>query len=145
MRLDELLSDFADVDPEEALEQLIELAEKLPPLSSGRAAASVPSECRVLECQTPVDLWVDVKDGKVSLEAFVPEKSPTVRGFVALLIEGLSDATPEEILRLPDDLLPQLGLAETLGMTRQRGFRGIIARIKRHVGGHAGYTSPLRT
>jgi cysteine desulfuration protein SufE len=78
-----------------------------------------------------VYLWVDVAGGKVQLEATVPEKSPTVRGFVALLVEGLSGATPAEVADLSDDLLPALGLSATLGMTRQKGFRGIVSRIKR--------------
>src|SRR5207248_11552776 len=90
-------------------------------------------ECRVQECQTTVYLWVDVRQGRVQLEAFVPEKSPTVRGFVALLVEGLSGATAAEVAQLPDDFLPLLGLSATLGMTRQKGFRGIVSRIKREV------------
>ncbi|MSR57805.1 MAG: SufE family protein [Planctomycetaceae bacterium] len=130
MKLDELLAEFTGVDPEEALEMLIDFSDSLPPVSPGRAARDSQG-CRVQECQTPVDLWVDVIDGKVHLEASVPEKSPTVRGFVSMLVAGLADSTPEEIRKLPDDLLPQLGLAETLGMTRQRGFRGIVAFIKR--------------
>lgn len=130
MKLDELLMEFEGVDPEDALEMLIDFSDSLPAVSAGRAGSALQG-CRVQECQTPVDLWVDVIDGKVHLEAYVPEKSPTVRGFVSMLIEGLADSTPDEIRRLPDDLLPRLGLAETLGMTRQRGFRGIIAFIKR--------------
>lgn len=142
MKLDKLLAEFAGVDPEEALEMLIDHSEGLPPLSSGRAATAAPAECRIQECQTPVDLWVDVIGEKVRLEAFVPEKSPTVRGFVAMLVEGLADATPEEVFRMPDDFLPRLGLSETLGMTRQRGFRGIVARIKREVARGVGLSVP---
>lgn len=131
MKLPELLAEFAGADPEESLEMLIEFGETLPPLSAGRAAEVPPAECRIQECQTPVFLWVDILDGKVRLEAQVTEKSPTVRGFVALLVAGVSGATPHEVATLPDDFLPLLGLSETLGMTRQRGFRGIVSRIKR--------------
>src|SRR5258708_2382107 len=97
---------------------LIDYSEKLPPLSSGRAAQGEPAQCRIQECQTPVYLWVNMVDGKVHIEAAVPEKSPTVRGFVALLVEGLAGASGAEIEELPDDLLPLLGLSATLGMTR---------------------------
>jgi len=134
MKLPELLADFEGADPEESLEMLIEFSDELPPLSAGRAVlGEAAQECRIQECQTAVYLWVDVQDGKVRLEAFVPEKSPTVRGFVALLVTGLEGATPSEVAALPDDFLPLLGLSATLGMTRQRGFRGIISRIKREV------------
>ena len=119
---------------------LMEFGNRLPPLSPGRAATvgGGPAECRVQECQTPVFLWVDVASGRVQLEASVPEKSPTVRGFVALLVEGVSGASPSEVLGLPDDFLPKLGLEQTLGMTRSRGFRGIVSRIKRDVARNTG-------
>ena len=133
MKLPELLADFEGADPQEALEMLIDYSETLPDVAPGREIVAENADCRIQECQTPVDLWVDVIGGRVRLEAVVPEKSPTVRGFVALLVEGLAGATPQEVASLPDDFLPLLGLAETLGMTRQRGFRGIIAKIKREV------------
>ncbi len=133
LRLPEFLADFADADPEEALEMLVDFSEKLPPLSPGRAALGVQADCRIQECQTPVYLWVDVVNGKVHLEAEVPEQSPTVRGFVALLVAGLEGASGAEIEELPDDFLPLLGLSATLGMTRRRGFRGIVSKIKREV------------
>lgn len=137
-QLDQLLAEFVGTDPAEALEILIELGEKLPPLSPERKAIPVPAACRVQECQTPVDLWVDVAAGRVRLEAQVPEKSPTVRGFVALLVNGLADADASEIEALPDDFLPLLGLEQTLGMTRRRGFHGLVARIKREVARQSG-------
>jgi cysteine desulfuration protein SufE len=133
VKLPEILADFAGADPEESLEMLIDFSERLPPLSSGRAALGEPASCRIQECQTPVYLWVDFQNGKVHLEAAVPEKSPTVRGFVALLVEGLEGASGAEIEELPDDFLPLLGLSATLGMTRRRGFRGIVSKIKREV------------
>jgi cysteine desulfuration protein SufE len=132
MKLHELLAEFEGADPEESLEMLIDYSNRLPPLSAARAGLGESAqECRIQECQTAVYLWVDVRDGRVQLEAFVPEKSPTVRGFVALLVEGISGASPAEVAELPDDFLPLLGLSATLGMTRQRGFRGIVSRIKR--------------
>lgn len=133
MKLEELLEDFLDADPEEALEMLIEFSDRLPVLSAGRAEHPQPAQCRIQECQTPVYLWVDVVSDRVQVEAFVNERSPTVRGFVALLVEGVSGAPVSEVLQMPDDLLPRLGLQETLGMTRQRGFKGIVARLKQGV------------
>lgn len=138
MKLDEYLAEFAGVDPEEALEMLIDFSEQLPPLTEQRAQEGETPRCRVQECQTPVFLWVDVVEGRIRLEARVTERSPTVRGFVALLVEGLSGERAADVARLPDNLLPQLQLQETLGMTRQRGFQGILARIKREAKAAAG-------
>ena len=133
MRLDSFIDEFRDLDALERLETLVELADELPPLSAERAASPRPAECRVQECQTAVDLWVEVRDGRVHLEADVPPQSPTVRGLVTLVVLGLEGAAPHEVLSIPDDLLGPLGLQETLGMTRRQGLRGVVARIKREV------------
>jgi cysteine desulfuration protein SufE len=76
---------------------------------------------------------VDVVAGKVHLEADVPQKSPTVRGLVALIVCGLEGTPVAEILPVLDDLIAKSGLAPVLGMTRQQGFRGVIARIKQQL------------
>ena len=133
MKLRNLKADFDGLDDEEKLELLVELSDELPPLSLGRAAGSQSETCRVQECQTPVYLWVDVVSGRVRLEADVPRKSPTVRGLVTLMVHGLSGATPAEVAEIPDDMIGYLGLQKALGMQRQQGFRGVVARIKREV------------
>jgi cysteine desulfuration protein SufE len=133
MTLSEFIDEFQDLDAEERLEALVELAEELPALSSSRATGVRSADCRVRECQTPVDLWVDVREGKVHLEADVPKQSPTVRGLVTLVVQGLEGATAAEVLAIPDDLLVPLGLLEALGMQRRQGLRGLVSHIKREV------------
>jgi cysteine desulfuration protein SufE len=142
MKLDELLAEFEGLDPEEALEVLMDYSSSVAPVSAERVAAVSKGDCRVQECQTPVDLWVDFGCQGLRLEAVVPEKSPTVRGYVGLLIEGLTGCSAAEIEGLPDDLLPRLGLAETLGMTRRRGFHAILARIKQETSRQAQGDNP---
>lgn len=131
MKLDELIAELEELDPEEKLEWIVEFADQLPPLSAGRAAQPFPDSCRIQECQTPVFLWVESREGTVFLEADVPAKSPTVRGLVALLVVGLQGVTRDVIEALPDDLVGKLGLTSVLGMTRQQGFRGVVSRLKR--------------
>jgi cysteine desulfuration protein SufE len=133
MKLDELIEEFTDLDASEKLEWLVEFADQLPDVSPHRSATAYPESCRVQECQTPVYLWVDTVDGRLQLEADVPRKSPTVRGLVALLVVGLQGAPVAAVADLPDDLIGRLGLNTALGMTRQQGFRGVIARLKQSV------------
>ena len=130
MKFDELIAEFNDLEPDEKLEWLVEFADQLPALSAGRAGTPFPETCRVQECQTPVYLWVDQIEGKIHLEADVPRKSPTVRGLVALLVVGLEGASVAAVQNLPEDLISVLGLNGALGMTRQQGFRGMVARLK---------------
>jgi len=133
MRIHDFIAELDELQPDEKLHWLVEFANELPDLSPGRGTAPFPDNCRVQECQTAVHLWVDVIAGKVHLEADVPQKSPTVRGLVALIVCGLEGATVDEILPVLDDLIANSGLAPVLGMTRQQGFRGVIARIKQQL------------
>lgn len=128
-----LQEEWQDYDPSERLQALIEWADKLPPLSEARRQIPRPEECRVWECQTPVWVWVELVDGRVHLEADVPRESPAVRGLVALLLELLEGTPAQEVLHLPDDLLPVLGLQDVLGMTRRQGVRGMIRHIQREL------------
>lgn len=133
MKLSELIADFEGLDDAEKLELLVELSDDLPAPSAGRSGGSQAESCRVQECQTPVYLWIDLVEGRVRLEADVPKKSPTVRGLVTLMVQGLANASPSEIAEIPDDMVANLGLQKALGMQRQQGFRGVVARIKREV------------
>jgi len=47
------------------------------------------------------------------------------------LVVGLDGEPLEAALSLPEDLVAHWGLSAVLGMTRQQGFRGVVARIKR--------------
>ena len=61
-----------------------------------------------------------------------------MRGFISLLARSLDGQPPDAVARIPNDLLDQLGLSETLGMTRTQGLTAILHRIKtlRGLGGH---------
>ena len=133
MRLSELIEEFVDLEPEEKLEWLVDFSNELPDLAATTRAIPFPDSCRIQECQTAVHLWVSTREGKVHLEADVPRKSPTIRGLVAMVVQGLEGADVSEALDMPDDMVAHLGLSSVLGMTRQQGFRGVISRIKREL------------
>jgi cysteine desulfuration protein SufE len=131
--LDTLIPRFKAADRQTRLETLLDYSQKLPPLPDRYEAEKQQGHNRVHECQTPVYLWVELNQGRVHIHADVPRESPTVRGFIALLARTLDNQTPEAVAQLPDDLLDQLGLSETLGMTRTQGLTAILNRIKRSV------------
>jgi cysteine desulfuration protein SufE len=132
-KLETIIDELSDADRQERIEMLIDLAKGLPPLPD-RLASFKDAAHRVEECQTPVFLFVELEpSGPVALFADVPIEAPTVRGFVALLIEGLNGASVEEILQVPNDLIEQIGLPEILGMLRVRGLHGVLRRVKAEV------------
>jgi len=136
------IDELADLDDAERLQTLVELADELPPIAEARAREPFPSACRVQECQTPVHLWMDWINDRLHLEADVPEKSPTVRGLVAIVVQSLEGATPSQVLSLPEDWLPILHLTSAMGMQRQQGLRGVIRRIKQETHRHLTLPSP---
>lgn len=138
-KLEELKEEFDELDLRDRLETLLEFSDALPDLPQRHQARRDAGENRVHECQTPVYMWVEVSDGQVQIYADVPRDSPTVRGFISLLIDALSGARPDEVLAVRPTLLRDLGLVEALGMVRMRGLHAILHRIKAEVRrAHAG-------
>ena len=131
--LETIVTEMSEADRQERIEILIDLAKALPPLPD-RLAAFKDAAHRVEECQSPVFLIVELeRSQRVAIYADAPIEAPTVRGFVALLVEGLSGATVEEILQVPADLVERIGLPEILGMLRVRGLHGVLRRLKAEV------------
>lgn len=135
--LDNIIQRFRSADRNTRLETLLDYSRKLPPLPASHEALRDQGLNRVPECQTPVYLWAGVEANRVRLVADVPRESPTVRGFVALLIKALDGGDPRAVAQVPDDLLDQLQLTETLGMMRTQGLTSILGRVKRAVAGAA--------
>jgi cysteine desulfuration protein SufE len=131
-RLDEIATEMSQCDRQERIDLLLDFAKGLPPLPE-RLAAHKDASHRVEECQSPVYLFVELDGDRVGLHADAPIEAPTVRGFVAMLLEGLEGATIEDVLRIPNDLVERCGLAEILGMLRVRGLGGVLRRVKSEV------------
>ena len=102
--LDAIVAELSESDRQERIDLLIDFAKNLPPLPE-RLAALKDASHRVEECQSPVYLFVEMVGPRVVLYADAPIEAPTVRGFVSLLLEGLNDATVEEVLKVPPDLV----------------------------------------
>ncbi|MBI3465192.1 MAG: SufE family protein [Planctomycetes bacterium] len=132
-KLDTIIAEFEGLNYQERLELLLDFAENLPELPEQYRAERDAGLHRVPECMTPVFLWVDVVDGKVSLVADVAAEAPTVKGFVAILVDAWNGAAPDEIAAAAPDILRRMGLADKLGMTRLRGLSALVQRIKNQV------------
>lgn len=122
---------FRDIDNETRLQLLFDYSQKLPPVPANYQTIEQLKTHRIPECQTPVSLWVDVSNnGKVHIYADVPRESPTVRGFLSLLIDSFDDVSVNEVEDAPGDILQQTGLDSALGMMRMQGLTAIYKRIK---------------
>ncbi|MCH8029031.1 MAG: SufE family protein [Candidatus Dadabacteria bacterium] len=132
-RIQEIIEEFQGLDFNTTLEMLLDYANSLPELPEEYKEARDAGLNRVHECQTPVFMWVNVKDGRVSMHADVARESPTVRGFVSILVDAFDGATPDEVEQAPSNLLTEIGLVNKLGMTRTRGLGAVYGRLKNDV------------
>lgn len=128
-RLQEIMSDFEISEGREKLELLLEYSEKLPPLPEWLQAARQQMDA-VPECMTPVAVFAEQQDGGMKFYFDVPPESPTVRGYAAILADGLEGAAPEQILSIPNDFYQHMGLHEVLSHQRLHGMGAILAHVK---------------
>ena len=130
LRLLEIVEDFQWSEDREKLELLLEFSERMPPLPDWLQADRSAMES-VPECMTPVSVQSKFEDGKMTFYFDAPPQSPTVRGFSALMAEGVQGATPEQVLTIPADFYQQMGLERVLTNQRLNGISAILAHMKR--------------
>lgn len=134
-RLQEIVEDFNYVQGQEKLEYLLEFAEKLPPLPE-RLQDKRDEMDQVHECLTPVFVYVEKQDGKLHYYFDIPPEAPTVRGFASVLYEGLNEATPQEVLQVPDQFYLQMGLQTVITGQRLNGVTALLIHMKRLAQAH---------
>jgi cysteine desulfuration protein SufE len=130
--LQQIVEEFREATPRERMEYLLEYAESLPPLPEHLAARRDQME-QVHECQAPVFLHTEVTGDKVQFAIDIPPESPTIRGYASILLEGLAEATPQQVLETPDDVYMLLGLAEVITPQRVRGLHALLGYMKKQV------------
>jgi cysteine desulfuration protein SufE len=126
----DIIDQFRWCEGQEKVELLIQFAEKLPPLPE-RLADDRAKMDQVAECMTPVFVQAEADAGKMVFHFDVPAESPTVRGFAAMMKEGLDGSTPEEILQVPGDFFQEMGLQQVLSFQRLNGLAALLAHMKR--------------
>jgi len=81
-------------------------------------------------CQSRVWLHADYIDGKVVLKA--ESDAIIVKGIVMLLIQVLSNRTPQEILDTDLYFIDEIGLKDHLSPTRANGLVSMIRQIRNY-------------
>ncbi|HIY65339.1 MAG TPA: SufE family protein [Candidatus Agrococcus pullicola] len=127
-----IAADFNTLPANERLNLLLEFSGELPELPERFAEHPELLE-KVVECQSPISIIVEVVEGRVSIHASAPPEAPTTRGFASILIQGLEGSSPGEVLDVPSDFPNSLGLTALVSPLRLRGMGGMLARIKRQV------------
>jgi cysteine desulfuration protein SufE len=128
-KLQEIVEDFSYCEGREKLEYLLHFAEKLPPLPD-RLADQRQNMDEVHECMTPVFMFAEKDNGRLTYHFDIPPESPTVRGFAAVLQEGLNGLSADQIQAIPNEFYLQMGLQNVLTSQRLNGIGAILAHMK---------------
>ena len=132
-QLAEIREGFLELEEKDRLLLLLEFADELPELPE-RFADHPDLLERVVECQSPVYIFVEVDEaGAVHLHATAPRESPTTRGFVSIIAQGVEGLRVEQALAVPDDYPSSLGITRAVSPLRMRGMTAMLARTKRQL------------
>lgn len=130
--LAETRDEFLELPQEERLQLLLEFSNELPALPAHLVDHPELQE-RVVECQSPVYIYVEVEDGVVTMHATAPPEAPTTRGFASILAQGLTGLTVDEALGVPDDYPQSIGLTRAVSPLRIAGMTGMLLRAKNQI------------
>lgn len=112
------------------MQALVQYSKKLEPVPD-RYANVDRSAYTVPECQTRVDLFPEVNDGKMHFYADVnARQSPTVAAVLAIIFSAVNEQPPDSTLAIPLDFVRTL--MEGMGLNaREVGLNAMVARLKR--------------
>lgn len=131
-QLAEIRDEFLAVDERTRLQLLLEFSRELPALPQRYADHPDLLE-RVVECQSPIFIFVEVADDGVHLHATAPEEAPTTRGFASILAQAIDGLSVDEVLAIPSDFPQMLGLGKAVSPLRLNGMNGMLQRTKRQL------------
>lgn len=121
----EIVSDFNFfTDWTDKYQYIIELGNKLKDFPEDKKT----EDYRIKGCQSTVWLTADLIDGKIVFKA--DSDSSIVKGLAALLIQVLSNQTPDDILNAKLDFIEKIGLRRHLAQTRSNGLAAMIKQMK---------------
>lgn len=122
---DQIIDEFSMVDDwMDKYQMLIELGNSLEPLDE-----KYKTPQNIIEgCQSRVWLQADYNDGLIHFSG--ESDAVIVKGLVSLLIQVLSDHTPDEILNCDLYFIEKIGLREHLSPTRSNGLLSMVKQMK---------------
>ncbi len=121
----EIIAEFADIDDwMDRYGYIIDLGNALPPIDEKYRTPN-----HLIEgCQSRVWLNAELRDGKVVYTA--DSDAIIVKGIISLLIDVLSEHTPDEILNADLRFIDEIGLSSHLSPTRSNGLLAMVKQMR---------------
>ena len=111
-------------DAKRKYEYILWLGKKLPSPSD----EILTPDNKVKGCVSEVYVKGLLKDEKIYWEGY--SDALITRGLLSLLINGLSELSPNEILNLDNNFIDETGLKKSLTPSRSNGFLNILLKMK---------------
>jgi cysteine desulfuration protein SufE len=126
----QVLSRFKAMARDEKMQALVAYAKRLEPVPERLAALDRASHT-VPECQTRVDLFSELTDGRMHYWADVNvRQSPTVAAFLSITLAAVNGQPPSVTLAIPADFVSTM--MSGLGLSaREVGLNALVSRLKR--------------
>ncbi len=124
---DQIIDDFSAFDDwMDKYQMIIEMGNSLEPLDE-----KYKTPQNLIEgCQSRVWLQADYDEETQTIHFTGDSDAVIVKGLVSLVIQVLSDHTPDEILASDLYFIEQIGLKENLSPTRSNGFLSMIKQMR---------------
>ncbi len=124
---DQIIDDFSAFDDwMDKYQMIIEMGNNLEPLDE-----KYKTPQNLIEgCQSRVWLQADYDEATEHIHFTGDSDAVIVKGLVSLVIQVLSDHTPDEILASDLYFIEEIGLKENLSPTRSNGFLSMIKQMR---------------
>ena len=103
---------------------IIEIGKALPKLDDSKKTPAY----LISGCQSQEWISASYRDGAVFFEG--DSDALITKGIAAILIQVLSDSTPDDIINCDMSFVDKIGLREHLSPTRTNGLNGMIKQMK---------------
>lgn len=122
----DIISEFEILgdDRESKLYYIMELGDKLPPLSD-----EDKKDVNLIKgCMSKVWLTAEKRDGNVLFQA--DSNTDITKGLISLLIRVLSNQPAEEVAKSDLFFIDEIGMNQMIGSQRSNGFTSMIKQMK---------------
>jgi cysteine desulfuration protein SufE len=130
-KLSSILGELSTIDDREMKsDMLIEFADQFREVPPEIAKRPYPESHRAPACESEAYVWIE-KNGPHFTPYFAVENPQGIsaKALAAILVEGVSGATADEILAVPEDMVYQI-FGQSLSMGKGQGLLGMIGLLK---------------
>jgi cysteine desulfuration protein SufE len=128
------------------IEALISMAERFRGVPETIATRPYPEDHRVQECESQAYVWAEQRDDGALQFHFAVENPQGISAMATavLLDETLSGAPPEQVSRIPRDIVYAF-FGRELSMGKTMGLMGMVDRVKKYARSAAASEADSRT